>query len=120
MKPITNYPEIISHLQIEADRAAYEVLRLNDEKDNQRKFNLLNNYVDFNSSIGMSYLVPMFINQDAIDFILKNHSEIKRRFSIEELIDFSEKLKLLKLAKLQPSNFLEFKKMYGKIKLLNN
>jgi hypothetical protein len=120
MKPIVNTTEIISHIQTEADRTAYEYLKLKDEIESQRKFNLLNSYVDFNASFGMQYLIPLFISLDSIDFILKYRTEIKRRFSIEELMNFSDSLKLLKLFKLNPNGFDDFKKMYAKIKPIKN
>jgi len=120
MKPIATIPEIISTLQIDRDKVIYEYWKLKSEINRQRKFNLLNDYVDFNSCFGMDYLIPLFITSEAIDFLIKNGSEIKRKLTIEEMMDFSDKLKLLTLLKLHPGNFLEFKKMYSKIKPCKN
>ena len=120
MKPIVSYNEIISTLQIDADRTAFELLKVNDEINAQRKFILLNEFVDFNCPFVLPYLIPLFVTMEAIDFILKHNSEIKRKFTIEELMDFSDKLKLLILFKLHPGSFAEFRKMYNKIKSIEN
>jgi hypothetical protein len=116
MKPITSNAEIISTYQIRADKIAYEYLKLKDKFEAQRKFNLLNDFVDFNASLVLPFICPLLVSQDAINFVLKNGGDLKRKLTILELIDFSEKLNLLALFKINPSGFEEFKKMSSKIK----
>ena len=116
MKKVISYTEIISHLQIKADQTAWEYLKLKDKLEEQKKFNLLNNFVDFNASLVMPFICPLFVSQNTINFIIKNGSGMKRKFTIEELIEFNDKLNLLKLLKVNPNNFNEFKIMYAKVK----
>lgn len=116
-KKATN-TEKINHFQLEAEQAAFLYVKLKKELNELKKFNLLNNFVDFNASLVMPFICPLFVSQNTINFIIKNGSSMKRKFTIEELIEFNDKLNLLKLLKVNPINFNEFKIMYSKIKPL--
>lgn len=98
MKPHFNTYQhrVISHFQIERDRANYDLLKVNERLELQRKLSLLSEFVDFNAPVVLPYLIPLFVNMETIEFLLKNHSEIKRKFNLIEIIEFGKMYRLTK------------------------
>ena len=113
---LTNRDEIISQFQIERDQATIELLLLKERFEKQRKLTLLNEYVDFNAPIVLPLLIPLFINNQAIDFLLKNHHEIRRKFTITELIEFGSMYRLVKQLHGEVKTLKELRKKHSYIK----
>lgn len=116
-KPVVSYPEIISHLQIEAEQTGYQFVRLTEKTKQQKKLILLNEFVDFNAAAFLHLVTPLLVTWEAINFVIRNSPELNRKLTFMELKDFSDKLKILRLFKKQPSSFAQFKEMCSKIEI---
>ena len=108
--------EIISQFQLERDQATIRLLILRERFEQQRKLILLNEFVDFNAPLILPLLIPMFIDDKAIDFLLINHHEIKRKFTIIELIEYSKMYRLVMLFRGEVNTLKELKMKYSHIK----
>lgn len=118
MKPIVNTTEIISHIQIEADRTAYEYLKIKAEIEEMKKLIKVDSFLNFNLIYWWSFIFPIIVDFEILDFLIKNCDDLKRKLNFQEFIDFSDKFRLLKSYDEYPRNFEDFKKMYAKIKLI--
>jgi acetone carboxylase gamma subunit len=108
--------EIISDFQLQRDQAAYDLLKMKEQFELQRKLNILNDFVDFNAAIVLPRLMPLFINMAAIDFLIKNHNQIKRKFSIGELIEYGKMYRITTRFSGQINSLSDLKKKYNNIK----
>ena len=108
--------KLIGQFQLERDQATIELLMLKERFEKQRKLTLLNDYVDFNAPVVLPRLIPLFINNQAIDFLLKNHQEIKRKFTITELIEYGSMYRLVKQLHGEVKTLKELRKKHSYIK----
>ena len=108
--------EIISQLQIQRDQATIELLMLKERFEQQRKLTILNEFVDFNAPIVLPILMPLLINIEEVDFIIRNNKEIIRKFSINELHEFSIMFRSTKMFFNKLESFKDLKQKYNNIK----
>lgn len=101
--------KIASQFQIERDGVVYEYLK---KEEMTRKLNLLNEHVDFNASLFLNYLVPQLIRINTIDFINKNHKELKGKLSISMIIDVSKMHNLVYAVYGKVESFKDLKNKY--------
>lgn len=111
MRKTATIEEKLSHLQEQAEEAAYLYMKTKKELNEQKKFSILNDFVDFNASLTLPFICPLIVKMNAIDFLIKNSNDLKRKLTIIELIEFSDKLSLLNISGMNPKNFDEFKKI---------
>lgn len=109
---------LFESIQEELDEVTYQYFKAKEKESIQRKFTLLNEFTDFNCNLSLTHLTPLFVSFDSINFILKYNNQIKRKFTLIELIEFSKMLKLLKMLKIEPDGFDELKRQYSRIKIL--
>lgn len=109
---------LFESIQEELDEVTYQYFKAKEKESIQRKFTLLNEFTDFNCNLSLTHLTPLFVSFDSINFILKYNNQIKRKFTLMELIEFSKMLKLLNMLKIEPDGFDELKRQYSRIKIL--
>lgn len=109
---------LFESIQEELDEVTYHYFKSKEKESIQRKFSILNEFTDFNCNLSLPHLVPLFVSFDSINFIFKYSNQIKRKFTLIELIEFSKMLKLLKMLKVEPDGFDELKRQYSRIKIL--
>lgn len=106
---------IISDFQLQRDQATYDLLLIKQQFDLQKKLILLTDIIDFNPIV-LPRLMPLFINVDAIDFLIKNQNQIKRKFSIAELIEYAKMYRTVTRFAGQINSLSDLKKKYNNIK----
>lgn len=77
-------------LQRECDNMAYIILK---EREEVSLYSLLQECCDFNVFYAVKRVEWMF-GKRCINFLVKNTSQIKRRFTLPELYDFCEQFRL--------------------------
>jgi hypothetical protein len=106
---IKQYEKLASAAQIEADEVAHKYLHL-------RKLVSYGVLFDFNPTM-IDMFVPLFISWDAIDFLVKNHTQIKQKFTIINLVDFGKMYRLIvETFKFDPKDLKELRKLYLNVK----
>ena len=108
--------QIISDFQLQRDKASYDLLVIKEQFELQKKLILLNEIVNFNAPIVLPRLMPLFIKVDAIDFLIKNQSQIKRKFSIGELIEYGKMYRITTRFAPNIKTLKEMKTKYKNIK----
>jgi hypothetical protein len=78
-----NFKQLQQHAEtceVEADKMAYTLVK---ERQKQQILTVLQNYCDFNvhHTIGL-----LAWNQPAVYFIIQNGKDLKRKFSLDELV----------------------------------
>jgi len=109
--------KVISEIQTEADKTAYQYLKAKEDFEEAKKLITANYFLNFDLIAWWSILLPIITDFEVLDFIIKNNSELKRKMTFKEFVNFSAGLRLLKTYNQNPSTFNEFKEMYSKIKL---
>lgn len=89
-----------SDCQDAADELAYEMLKEHDEVS---RMAIAQSFCNFNLFFVRS-ISPILIHNETLDFILKNSSEIKRRFTLKEMLALDFNVRDLK-----PFNFSDLK-----------
>lgn len=107
--------KLISQFQIERDQATHDLLLIKAQFELQKKLILLTDIIDFNPIV-LPRLMPLFINIDAIDFLIKNHNQIKRKFSLGELIEYAKMYRTVTRFAGQINSLSDLKKIYNNIK----
>lgn len=112
--------EIISQFQIERDQATIQLLILKERFEQQQKLVLFNELVDFNAPLVLPSIIPFIVRIEAIDFLLKNHNQLKRKMSITELVSYSEMYNITTIAFSKIGSLSELKTKFKNIKPANN
>ena len=92
----TKTDRIISGLQIECDKLAWDYVELKKENTLQRKLLLLSEVVDFNTIV-ISCLIPLFIDEKGIDLLIHNQSEISRKLTLLDFLTYCELYRHVKI-----------------------
>lgn len=97
--------KIISHLQIEADNITFRCMK-------SERMLLISHFIDFHPCI-FKYITPIFVSESAIDFLIANHNEIKKRFSISNIIEYGKMYRnTVEIIKMNPANLTQLKHYY--------
>ena len=105
--------KLVSHMQIELDSVVYKYLHV-------KKLLLISHFVDFHPCI-IKYLSPIFITENAIDFLISNAKQIERPLTIENFIEYGKMHKLIvDHFKFNPKDLKDLKQLYLSVKSCTN
>lgn len=111
-----DYEKAISQFQIERDEMAYIIVSNKEKERIKKKYDLLNSYVDFNSSIFFANTGNLICDVKTIDFILQCHKQITKRLTVMDVYEIGKKYRLfVLLKKTPPKSFTELDEIYEKI-----
>lgn len=111
-----DYEKVISQFQIERDEMAYIIVSNKEKERIQKKYDLLNSYVDFNASIFFANTGKLICDVKTIDFILQCHKQITKRLTVMDVYEIGKKYRLFMLfKKAPPKSFVELDEIYDKI-----
>jgi len=112
-KQIESYSEIISEFQIREFDLIIENLKLKENFENMIKeielIPIAQDFCDFN--LFSIICIPSTLSIETIEFMVKNKSEIKRKFTLKEIfaLDFN-------VRDLKPENFKSLKNKLNELK----
>lgn len=101
--------KFVSGFQIEMEETAYQYLKV-------KKLMTVGHLIDFDPSV-IPFLSPLFVTEDAIDFLIKNHTQITGKLTISNFIEYGRIYKhVFNIFKLNPIDLKQLKENYTRIK----
>ena len=102
----------ISYFQIECDKMAFDYIELKEQFDYDRLMNVLSLYVNNASFIPLK-LLKVFSSIEAVNFLIKNNTELKAKMKFEQFMQYSKIFRTCQIFKFKFESLTEMKRKYN-------